>query len=129
MVKNIVLLFLLGIGMMLSGCDAPNTGQAQLLPGGDFVADAEKGKVLFRAQCSRCHGKAAKGTDQGPPLIHKFYHPNHHADLAFYWAVKDGTKQHHWHFGDMPPIANVSPQQVGHIIAYVRRQQRKAGIY
>ncbi len=72
--------------------------------------------------------RRAKDLIKGPPLIHDIYRPGHHADLSFHWAVKDGTKQHHWHFGDMPPIADVSPEQVGHIIAYVRREQRRAGI-
>lgn len=98
------------------------------MPAPDFVADADRGETLFHSHCSRCHGKAASGTDHGPPLIHPIYRPGHHADLTFYWAAKDGVKQHHWQFGDMPPVSGVSPEDVGNIVAYVRREQRRAGI-
>jgi hypothetical protein len=43
-------------------------------------------------------------------------------------AVRDGVKQHHWHFGNMPPQPEVTPEQTGHVIAYVRGLQRQAGI-
>jgi len=56
------------------------------------------------------------------------YRPGHHADLAFHFAVRDGVKQHHWPFGDMPPQPGVTPEQVGHAIACVRALQRQAGI-
>lgn len=115
----------------LNACDRPEPEQVrqrQHMPAPDFVADADRGETLFHAHCSRCHGKAASGTDHGPPLIHPIYRPGHHADLTFYWAAKDGVKQHHWQFGDMPPVSGVSPEDVGHIVAYVRREQRRAGI-
>jgi len=117
--------------VLLAACDMPDAEQRrqqQHLPGPDFVADAAKGAQVFAENCARCHGAEAKGTNQGPPLIHKVYRPGHHADIAFHWAVKDGTKQHHWQFGDMPPIKGVSPDEVGHVIAYIRKEQRNAGI-
>jgi hypothetical protein len=43
-------------------------------------------------------------------------------------AAGDGVKQHHWQFGDMPPQPNISPEEMGHIIAWVRQEQRRAGI-
>jgi len=123
--------FLVGSAVLIAGCEQPNPEQLrqqQHLPGADFVANTQQGEDLFRKNCANCHGDAATGTNQGPPLVHKVYNPGHHADLAFHRAAKNGVKQHHWHFGDMPPIPAVSPQQVGHIIAYVRREQRRAGI-
>jgi len=98
------------------------------LPGKDFVADKKQGEKLFSQYCLRCHGEQATGTSQGPPLVDPVYRPAHHADIAFHWAVRDGVRQHHWKFGDMPAIPSLSPQQVGHIIAYVRDRQRRAGI-
>lgn len=115
----------------LVSCDRSDPQQARQrfhLPGPGFVADAEKGRALFTANCARCHGVDGRGTDQGPPLIHKVYRPGHHADLVFHWAVKGGVRQHHWNFGDMPPVPGLTPEQVGHIIAWVRREQRRAGI-
>ncbi len=110
-----------------SGSKGDGSGELFLPPAG-FVADAARGKVLFDKFCSRCHGAGGKGTDQGPPLVHIVYEPNHHGDMAFYMAVKKGVRHHHWNFGDMPPVAGVTASEAGHIIAYVRRQQRLAGI-
>lgn len=109
-----------------------DSGQAQHsglpIPPKGFVANLEQGKTLFAKNCALCHGQTALGTNQGPPLIHKVYRPDHHADLAFYMAVKNGTQQHHWQFGNMPPIKGVTPEDAGHIVAYVRSLQRQAGL-
>ena len=43
-------------------------------------------------------------------------------------AVKYGARQHHWNFGDRQPVQGVTPDDVAHITAYVRHQQREAGI-
>lgn len=117
--------------ILVTACDKPDPEQVrarQHLPAPGFVADAKQGSQLFLANCARCHGAVGKGTDQGPPLVHPVYRPGHHADLTFHWAVSRGIKQHHWQFGNMPPLPGVSPEEVGHIIAYVRAEQRKAGI-
>lgn len=116
---------------LLAACERPEgeaAAQQKLLPPADFVADAGKGERLFRAQCARCHGQGGMGSDQGPPLVHSVYRPAHHADLAFYWAVKNGVHRHHWQFGDMPAIKGLSPEDVANIVAYVRGEQRKHGI-
>ena len=86
------------------------------------------GQQLFEANCQRCHGPQASGTEQGPPLVHPVYEPNHHSDAAFQRAVAVGTPAHHWTFGDMPPVPGVSPEQVAEITVYVRWLQREAGI-
>lgn len=120
------------LALFLMGCDRPDpetVRQRQHLPPPDFVADSSKGEMLFNANCIKCHGTGARGTNQGPPLVHEVYRPGHHADLTFHWAVKDGARQHHWQFGDMPPVPNLTPEDVGHIIAFVRAEQRKAGIH
>jgi len=121
----------IAISFGLSACDRPTPDelrQRQHFPGPEFVADTAEGDRLYHASCAQCHGPAGTGTKQGPPLVHKIYRPGHHADLAFHWAVRDGTKQHHWDFGDMSPVPGLSPEEVGHIIAYVRNEQHKAGI-
>jgi mono/diheme cytochrome c family protein len=115
----------------LSGCDVPDQEERRArmhLPPDDFVADAFIGGTLFQGNCATCHGADARGTDKGPPLIDPVYRPGHHADMVFHLAVKDGAKQHHWHFGDMPPVPGLTPEQVGHVIAWVRQEQRRAGI-
>lgn len=92
-------------------------------------AEFQRGAELFQANCVACHGEAALGTSQGPPLVHIYYEPNHHADIAFEMAVGRGVRAHHWNFGDMPPVAGLSQAEVTEIVAYVRWLQREAGVY
>lgn len=92
-------------------------------------AELKVGEEKFNTNCSRCHGMQAKGTSQGPPLVHKIYEPNHHADFAFQRAAAQGVRAHHWGFGNMPKIEDVTPEDVTEIIGYIRWLQRQAGIY
>ncbi len=87
------------------------------------------GRAVFETYCVECHGEAATGTEKGPPLVHRVYHPGHHADPAFYLAPLQGVRAHHWGFGDMPPVEGITRDEVGAIVAYVRWLQRKAGIF
>jgi mono/diheme cytochrome c family protein len=88
----------------------------------------QPGLERFKASCAPCHGEAALGTAQGPPLVHIYYEPGHHSDTAFRMAVARGVPQHHWNFGNMPPIDGIGPQDLDALIAYVRWLQREAGI-
>ena len=49
-------------------------------------------------------------------------------DAAFQLAAKNGVRAHHWPYGDMAPVPQVTPNDVAHITAYVRGEQRKVGI-
>ena len=95
----------------------------------DLSPVAQAGQEAFQVQCAECHGPAAGGTDKGPPLVHKWYHPGHHADAAFVLAAKRGVPQHHWNFGNMPPQPQVGDRSLQQIIAYVRELQQANGIY
>ncbi|MCP5229282.1 MAG: cytochrome c [Candidatus Accumulibacter sp.] len=86
------------------------------------------GKALFEKSCASCHGANLQGSDKGPPMLNKIYEPSHHGDAAFQLAVKSGSRAHHWQFGDMPPVPGLTPDDVAQITAYVRLEQRKAGI-
>lgn len=101
------------------GWVAGRTGPGRVQPGAE----------LFKANCVACHGEAALGTHQGPPLVHIYYEPIHHADIAFYMAAGRGVKAHHWNFSDMPPVSGLSQAEVTEIVAYVRWLQREAGVY
>lgn len=92
-------------------------------------AELRNGEQKFNANCSACHGAGGVGTAQGPPLVHKVYEPNHHGDAAFQRAAANGVKAHHWQFGDMPKITTVVPDDVDHIVKYVRWLQKQAGIF
>jgi mono/diheme cytochrome c family protein len=91
-------------------------------------AVAEEGAVLFEANCARCHGRNAAGTDRGPPLVHVIYHPAHYADEAFFLAARFGIRAHHWRFGPMPPQPQIGDTDVEKIVRYVRELQRANGI-
>ena len=105
--------------------DAPTV--AVTLPA-TLSADAQAGKGAFESSCSTCHGTNAAGTKRGPPLVHIIYEPSHHGDPAFYRAAQYGVRQHHWPFGNMPPVPGVNRSDVTLIIAYVRELQRANGI-
>ncbi len=94
----------------------------------DLSQEAVAGESLFKANCQACHGPNASGTKLGPPLIHDIYNPGHHSDLAFYLAAASGVRQHHWPYGDMPPQPQVSEDDVGLIIRYIRELQEANGI-
>ena len=91
--------------------------------------DYRAGEERFNALCARCHGAAGRGTNTGPPLVHKIYEPSHHADFAFMRAAMQGVRAHHWQFGNMPKISEATPEDVTQIIRYVRWLQRQEGIY
>jgi mono/diheme cytochrome c family protein len=106
-----------------AGCSAGSQNDPGTMP-----VEFRKGLEKFNANCARCHGAAAAGTSQGPPLVHKIYEPSHHGDAAFQMAASRGVRAHHWQFGDMPRIEGVNSEDVTEITAYVRWLQRQAGI-
>jgi mono/diheme cytochrome c family protein len=87
-----------------------------------------EGKSVYEATCAGCHGPAAGGTLNGPPLVHEFYKPSRHADVAFTLAVQRGVRAHHWRFGDMPPVDGVDRPAAELVVAYVRWLQRGMGV-
>ena len=91
-------------------------------------AEHRQGDSLFTANCASCHGASARGTDQGPPLLHIIYEPSHHSDASFVLAAQRGVAAHHWGFGNMPPQPQVDSASLRKIIAYVRWAQREVGI-
>ena len=90
---------------------------------------AKLGEEDFNANCAACHGKNAAGTNSGPPLIHRIYEPNHHADIAFKLAAQRGVRAHHWNFGNMPPQAQIKDYELVRIVTYVRELQKANGIF
>ncbi|MEX0834985.1 MAG: cytochrome c [Nitriliruptor sp.] len=111
------------VGLAACGSDGGGT-----VSPGDGQADLARGQELFTANCAVCHGPAAEGTEAGPPLIHVVYEPSHHSDESFQQAVARGVAPHHWDFGPMPPVSGLDRADVADITAWVREQQRAAGI-
>jgi len=87
------------------------------------------GYEQFQENCASCHGPELGGTDQGPPLMHGYYKPSHHSDAAFFRAIKVGTPQHHWNFGNMKPVEGVTDKQAKAIVGFVRWYQRDNGLF
>ena len=91
--------------------------------------DAElPGEQLFIANCSMCHGVNASGTALGPPLVDRIYEPGHHPDASFVIAVSRGVRQHHWQFGNMPAVPDLSIDQIQQVVCFVRQLQVADGI-
>lgn len=86
------------------------------------------GRELYGQACAVCHGQALEGTNAGPTFLDRIYAPWHHADIAFIFAVERGVRAHHWNFGNMAPVEGLEHEQVLAIIAFIREQQRAAGI-
>lgn len=93
------------------------------------MPNSAQGKRLYEQNCAVCHGLDLKGSETGPPMLHRIYEPSHHGDASFQMAVKFGTRAHHWKFGDMKPVQGVTPDEVAHITAYIRQRQQQAGIH
>ena len=106
------------------------TAGGYVLQGGSSLKaeQTQEGKLGYNNNCASCHGADLQGTRQGPPFIHKVYEPSHHGDEAFYRAIANGVRAHHWRFGDMPPVSGVTRQEAEGIVAYIRQQQRENGI-
>ncbi|MDE0049542.1 MAG: cytochrome c [Rhodospirillales bacterium] len=111
-----------------AGAPAHSDGAAVTITIPALSAEAKAGQALFEENCMTCHGPHATGSDQGPPLVHRIYEPNHHADISFILAVRNGVRAHHWPFGDMAPVDGVSDKDTLRIILYVRELQRANGI-
>jgi mono/diheme cytochrome c family protein len=116
------------VALVLAAGQAHAQGMQVPKPSSGLMPKPSAGKSLFARSCAQCHGADLRGTKQGPPLMHRIYEPSHHGDVAFQIAVKYGSRQHHWNFGDMKPVPGLTPDEVAHITAYVRAEQRKAGI-
>lgn len=87
------------------------------------------GHGQFQDHCAECHGGSLEGTDKGPPLMHGYYVPSHHGDQSISRAIRQGTKQHHWDFGDMKPVAGIAANEERAIIEFIRWFQKDKGLY
>lgn len=126
-------LSLLAACLLLAGCaeEAPEAGTnefAEVIMQAEVPVEFAAGEQAFQTNCMVCHGERGLGTEQGPPLINIIYEPSHHADMSFFMAVNRGVQSHHWNFGNMPPLPNVSNEEIQQIVAYIRYLQRQVGI-
>jgi mono/diheme cytochrome c family protein len=109
--------------MVLSACGGTDTDANAV--GSD--APIERGAEVYAQTCASCHGTDLRGTDKGPSHLSIVYEPNHHTDDSFRSAISNGAPQHHWSFGDMPAVGNLSDSDVEAVIAFVRAEQERQG--
>ena len=126
-VVALILIAVIGCGNEAEPPDDTPTPLAT--PGLDLSDAALAGKQVFNANCSACHGSDVMGSATGPPLIDRIYEPGHHADFSIRNAVRNGVPKHHWWFGNMPPVAGITDQQVEQLICYIRELQLANGIF
>jgi mono/diheme cytochrome c family protein len=112
-----------------AACGDGDARQAQLATRQWSAEEVAQGEALYERFCVACHGPAATGTAQGPPLVHRVYEPRHHSDFAFMLAIRQGVRAHHWRFGDMPPVTGITEEQAWLVIGYIRHLQQQAGIF
>lgn len=124
-------------GLLWVGIGPAGDGQRERADGAALVSvempplsgAPARGKAAFAASCAECHGGDGGGVDgHGPPLVHRYYEPGHHGDMAFRIAVRQGARAHHWSFGNMPAIPGVDASELEDMIVYVRAVQRANGI-
>jgi cytochrome c len=86
------------------------------------------GQTAFNETCAKCHGENAAGTEKGPPLIHQIYNPGHHSDQSIYNAMRNGVRQHHWPYGNMPKQPGLGFYEASAIVKFIREAQDANGI-
>ncbi len=85
------------------------------------------GAAVYQQYCAECHGVDLRGTDKGPSQLSIVYEPNHHGDYAYRVAIREGTREHHWWFGDMPPVEGITDLEIEKVISYIRAEQERLG--
>lgn len=127
MTRNLLLgLLALAVAALIAACggdDSATSTPTTVIP---LAADAD-GATVYAARCASCHGDDLQGTDKGPSQLSIVYEPGHHGDDAYRSAIRNGATAHHWGFGDMPAIDNITDDQVELVIAYIRGEQERRG--
>ena len=91
-----------------------------------LAAEAD-GATIYQARCASCHGEDLRGTNKGPSQLSIVYEPNHHGDDSYRSAIRNGAPQHHWGFGNMPAVEDITDDQIEQVIAYIHTQQQGLG--
>ncbi len=125
----VVFVGVIGAGVWISQqkpVSSPATGGEIIVP--QFSVLAAEGEVIFNGTCAACHGENLAGTENGPSLLNPYYRPAHHSDYAIVSAVRNGVNPHHWNFGPMPPLDQITSDDLTRVIAYIREIQRANGL-
>ena len=124
-----VALAMIVVMAIAAGAGEPAYGADKQIIVPPLSGDALAGQKVFERHCQSCHGVNMGGSDKGPTLIHRVYHPGHHNDASFNIAIRRGSRQHHWRFGNMKPIDGISDGEITQVITYVRVMQKANGLF
>ena len=116
----------LALTFVLSACGGDDPVAAPPESVVPLAADAD-GASVYQARCASCHGEDLRGTDKGPSQLSIVYEPNHHGDESYRSAIRNGVAQHHWGFGNMPAVEDITDDQIERVITYIRTQQQEFG--
>ncbi|MFQ3316588.1 MAG: mono/diheme cytochrome c family protein [Candidatus Poriferisodalaceae bacterium] len=111
------------IALLLGGC-AQNNQTAET--SGLLAVNAD-GATVYQARCASCHGSDLRGSDNGPSQLSIVYEPGHHGDDSYRSAIRNGVGQHHWAFGNMPAVPDITDEQIERVIIFIRTQQDELG--
>lgn len=117
---------LLAVAIALGSCSDDDGGDSG--DPGRAAGDTAAGAEVYADSCAVCHGTDLRGTSRGPSHLSEVYEPGHHPDGSFRAAIANGSPQHHWDFGDMPPVTGLDDDEVDAVIAYVREVQEREGL-
>lgn len=110
-----------GLAVVAAACaDSADSGV-------DAADDLDRGAEVYASSCASCHGDRLQGTDKGPPQLSSVYEPNHHPDASYESAIRNGSPQHHWRFGDMEPVEGLTDDDIAVVIAFIRSEQARLG--
>lgn len=112
--------------VLIASCSGNDTTD-QTLADAEVDAVGGLGSEVYANNCASCHGADLRGTDKGPSQLSIVYEPNHHPDDAYRSAIANGAPQHHWTFGNMPPVEGLSGEEVEAVIAFIRAEQERLG--
>jgi mono/diheme cytochrome c family protein len=107
--------------------DEPIDPESVKLP--KMTPTLNQGKVTYDDNCSGCHGENAAGTEIGPTFLQHVYRPGQHGNATFYGAVSRGVTAHHWEFGNMEPVEDLTVYDVKKVILYIRALQKMNGVF
>ena len=113
----------LGLAAILAACGSDTAATAPPEP---IPTDAN-GATVYALRCASCHGEDLRGTTKGPSQLSIVYEPNHHGDDSYRSAIRNGVAQHHWGFGNMPAVEDITDEQIELVITYIRSQQEALG--
>ena len=113
----------ISLSVALAACAGDDTATVPLEP----IPAGADGATVYQARCASCHGDDLRGTDKGPSQLSIVYEPNHHGDDAYRSAILNGVGQHHWGFGNMPAVEDITDEQIELVIGYIRSQQEALG--